>query len=231
MKISLILNTRNRIQYLKNFINSVVSTCFHHNQVEILLGVDIDDEETVNFNVDHWHEECGINISKFISLRRPNLVSNLNYLASKSLGKYLWVLNDDCVLQTKNWDKIIEEFLQEEKPIYGATSDDSCDKVGSRQYSSFPIINRRAYEVLGFVMDERFNSLGSDVALWRVFNSVGRVVNLPIQVSHLLHQRIDQVVNPDKTAVDMRKTANHYTLDPWQIDISNDVKKLANAIN
>jgi len=116
--------------------------------------------------------------------------------------------------------------------VYGCTRDLSVDKDKDGKYAAFPIISKKATEILGFTIPKAFFSLGGDVAAYRIYEKLGRIVDLPnIVLEHTLHQSIEQVMNPDQTAYEMRVNTYKNRMDWKTYDIDPYVWKLQHYIN
>ncbi len=232
IEFSLFLNSRGRPKELLSLLDSIYNTCHDITQIEILINIDLDDMENQEEVMEKILEK-NYPVTIFLIERPKNLHTALNSLAEMTAGNYLFVLNDDVVFLTENWDKIILDETQSIKNevYYIHTTDTSMDKGNGGYYSSFPILTRAAYEKLGYFMDERLVGLGADVCLYRVFNEVGRIKKVDIVLDHIYHNTYERVVNPDKTAIDMRRnTANNY-IDCFTMDITEEVKRLRETIN
>jgi len=230
-KFTIILNSRGRFLYLENLLNSIKNTTSNLSDIEVLISCDSDDDSTGVFwqnNYSQWPwASC-----EFID-RERNLHIRLNNLALRAQGKYIFVLNDDCELLNKDWDKKAYETLEsiEDNIVYGRTQDTSCDKVQGGEYASFPIISKKAVDVLGFFMHQRFPGLGADVGIYRVYKAIDRVLDVDVAVNHLLHNTVQDVLNPDKTATEMRQITYANPGNIWTFDITNDVEKLRTHIS
>jgi hypothetical protein len=238
MKFSLILNTRKRTKFLVGLFNSLFENTAELNDIEILVRADKDDEETLQFYHDKIKHINYDNIMFIVGKERPtNLHTTLNFLAKHSIGEYIFVLNDDTEIKTKDWDKIAYDKLDEarrknrDRILYGRTNDNSVDKPPGGEYASFPIISKEGFNTLGFIMHEDFVGLGGDSAIYRVYNSVDRVVDLnDVWIDHVLHNEISKIMVPDETAYEMRlNTGNNY-VDPLKLDVSKDIEKLKQKI-
>lgn len=226
---SIILNTRRRPELLDSLFKSIVANTSDIKSIEILLSCDNDDIETHNYLVTSGKlppEITLIGKAEFID-RERNLHKRLNRLANSADGKYIFVLNDDTEILTSNWDKIaLKELEQQGDIIYGRTHDNSCDKEKAAQYASFPIISKKAVDKLGYFMSEQLVGLGGDVHIWRVYSALNKIVDIPIDIRHTLHETIDKVINTDNVALEMRANTYAHRVDCWTMDISKDVEKL-----
>jgi len=235
MKFSLILNSRGRVPQFVNFINSVFETTRDVNNIEILVRIDKDDSSMLDFYERQLKPHPYQNMLFLVGERPKNLHVSLNYLAKHSVGQYIFVLNDDVLLDRKDWDTHAFSKLESSKGkdgiIYGRTHDNSVDKPPGSEYASFPIISRAGYETLGFVMHNDFVGLGGDNSIFKVYNSVGKVVDLPdVKIDHVFHNSLSKVFQPDATAYHMRTNTGKNYVDPETLDISKDVEKLRKRI-
>tara|TARA_R110000824_G_scaffold280251_2_gene468391 strand:+ start:1178 stop:1909 length:732 start_codon:yes stop_codon:yes gene_type:complete len=230
-KFTIILNSRGRFLYLENLLNSIKNTTSNLSDIEVLISCDIDDDSTTIF----WQNNSSLwpfAALEFIP-RERNLHIRLNNLARRANGKYIFVLNDDCEILNSNWDAKAYQALEyfPDNIIYGRTHDGSCDKDKEGEYASFPILSKRAVETVGFFMHERFPGLGGDVAIYRVYNEIGRIIDIDVSINHLFHNTVEDVVNPDKTAIEMRQITYASANDIWTFDISQEVNNLKEYIS
>lgn len=237
MKFSLFLNTRQRLALLANLLKSIDRTFSYNNDIEILLGIDDDDFETQSFLDNHLRTIlnnvpiCDV-IDYYIDSRPHNLHVKMNSLAALTKGDLLFVLNDDVEFVTSDWDILIVNDLEKratekDNIYYLGVHDTSIDKAPDQSYASFPILTRAAYEALGYFMSEKFVGLGGDVHLWRIFNSVGRILdNSEVVLDHVRHNTFKKVISPDLVALQMRENTYANRVDDWNVDISEEVGKI-----
>lgn len=231
-RFSLILNTRDRPLHLNILLESIKNNTYNLNDIEVLISADNDDGNTLWF-VENNKILWPWTTFEFID-RDKNLHKRLNSLAKKAKGKYIWVLNDDCEILTKNWDNISYNILENIYNIdgikYGHTKCNSADKKPNTNYSSFPIISKKAVETIGYFMNDNIIGLGGDVHIWRIYNEINRIIDLPINIRHTLHETVVLVINPDKTASEMRENTYKYNIDYWNVDISKEINRLNEKI-
>ena len=155
-KISLLLPSRERSQKFKRMLNSLKSKCSNINRIEILLLLDEDDTEIVNYKKFIDNEFKDLNIKLIIKNLKTHAIRN-NYLASISNGDILFPANDDMIFISSNWDHCIDsEFskIDINKPF--------CLWINSgKKYNylhcDFPILNKAWYKSLGYIGSEFFN--------------------------------------------------------------------------
>lgn len=235
MNFSLFLNSRKRPLLLKDFLKSVEENTFDKKSIEVIIRYDYDDDLTHLIASESFTFDV-----KFIRGQRPeNLHSSINELAKLSFGKNLFVCNDDIRILTKNWDLIainkISEYLSEKSIsddiYYCLTSCNSIDRNVSEGYCSFPIISKKATEVLGFFMYDAFKTLGGDSSIYRLYKSIGRVIDVTeIKIDHVLHRTLQDVFFTDLVAKEYREKNKHCP-DPSVFDISNEVNLLNKYIS
>ena len=228
---SLFLNTRGRVSLLSNLLDSIVNTTYDINQLELLITIDNDDTESIEF-LQSFNKIP--NIKLIIEPRPSNLHTNINNMAAQSIGDFLFVLNDDVVFLTKYWDKIIKDFYQDRKNdiYYLATIDTSIDKTKNVRYPSFPILTRKAYNTLGYFMSEKFVSHGGDVHLWRIFNSVDRILKTPIILDHVMHdsQHHIEQMRKEKTAKEAIEMTFNNFVNCWDEDITAETQLIQDSV-
>ena len=225
--ISIILNSRKRIELLKNLLSSISRTVSDLSNIEVLINLDSDDTESIDL-INSIRSSLQFNCRALIADRIDNMMKRINISASEAVGDYIFILNDDVQFETYYWDLKID--FDPNKVLYIGTNDNSIDKEGGKQYSSFPILTRAAYNALGRFMCEEFVGLGADVHLWRIFNEIGRITHCDIDLDHILHRTVDAVLSPDQTAAEMRKNSWSTPVNCWTLDISKDVERLKNEI-
>ena len=229
----MILNSRNRPHLLSNFLESVVATTDNIDEIEIIIGLDNDDPTLSDSLAVVGRYPSATPV---VGGRPSNLIHALNALACRSVGSYLFILNDDVILRTQGWDTLAyltlsaHVYRHPSGVVYGRTHDLSIDKDKDGKYAAFPIISKKACEILGFCMPNEFCGLGGDVATYRIYDAVDRVADLEITLDHVLHRTVEQVVNPDKTAYEMRQLTYQNRMDWKDYDISTYVEKLQNYI-
>jgi len=220
---------------LANLLASIKQTTSQIEKLEVIIGMDIDDEESlaVAQGLEEEYPFC----RTIFRPRQHNMHCYLNFLARSCHGDFVMVLNDDCEFLTEDWDDMarteIHRIHQTWKDgiFYIATSDNSIDKVGSKLYASFPMISKKAINTLGFFMEERFPAHGADVGTYRIYNAIKRTVYFDfIKINHVFHSSEEAIAAKDETALEMiEKTFNHGT-DYWSVDVSRHAEKLMEGI-
>jgi hypothetical protein len=239
MNFSIILNTRGRVEQLKRFIQALDFSTSNIFDVEVVIRCDIDDLPTTTY-LNNINQQSPLGYNVIAGVRPFSLNASINELAAAAKGKYIFVLNDDAEVHTPDWDQVALNYFDEYKSkhnikddiLYGLTSDTSADKPVGKTYASFPIISRQAVQALGYFMDPRFVGLGGDSGIYRVYQAIDRVVEMPnLIVDHVFHDTIFKVMAPDRTAAEMRANTYANPIDPFTIDITDSVQRLKNYID
>lgn len=96
---SLIIPTRQRTVVLRRLLDSVKATCRRLDELEAILVIDDDDEETIHF------QYAGIDVKR-VQVSPGLTMGALNMSGYRAAtGRYLMLLNDDVILRTPDWDE------------------------------------------------------------------------------------------------------------------------------
>ena len=123
MKISLIIPSRERISLLINCLNSFFSKAKNKANIEAIIIADDDDISFKDFN--EYISYTKYNIKLFFVNRSKFCQRDYNNFGGRvSTGELIWVLNDDCIILTDNWDELIVNYVhsifstQKDKILY-----------------------------------------------------------------------------------------------------------------
>ena len=139
--ISVLLPTRGRREVLKSSLESLISKANDPERVELLLGIDDDDEGVKEYiekeiapMLREHKVECRANIFK--PLGYENLHVYVNTLAGSASGDWLFFWNDDGVMVTEGWDDVIRGYTGQFKLLAPRDNHDG------HPYAIFPIVPR-----------------------------------------------------------------------------------------
>jgi hypothetical protein len=229
--ISIILCSRQRVESLRALLDSLAENCKNPISYEVLIAGDKDDLDTFKFY--EWklgQTQKYLNCRFRFEERIVNLHYRLNKLTTIGRGKFFWVLNDDCLIETKNWDKIIIDTMEaylKDKPDRIACGNIKCnslDKIGD--YSAFPVITKEAVKAVGFFMPDSIRVWGADYYIHELYKSIDRGVSIPdLVVNHFLHSsEAAKYENPlRKEILEWHKTNN--------VDLLGDLKLALHHMN
>lgn len=175
--ISAILPSRGRPDQLEMAIRNLAGTAAQPSQLEILVGLDADDEESIETMRRLCKELPLPFVSSWVSPQRfgyARLHEYVNFLAGQSVGDWLMLWNDDAVMVTDDWDAVIRE-----QPA------DRCLFMNARYPAPapgniFPVWPRDWYTITGHV------SLSANCDVWvsEVARRLGAEVRVPIEAVH-----------------------------------------------
>ena len=179
--ISILLPTRGRTTMLRDSLLSLADRADDVSQVEILLGVDHDDEKTIK-----WCEEnilpeldqrgCSYTVLGFDRLGYIRLNEYVNTLAAQAKGQWLVFWGDDAVMLTQGWDQRIlevDKFRVLRIPTHN-----------QHPYAIFPIVPREWHELFGYVSAHQL----SDSWVSQIAYMTDIVQDIEVEV---IHDRFD----------------------------------------
>jgi glycosyltransferase involved in cell wall biosynthesis len=199
--VSIILPTRKRVKDLHETLNSILDNANLNNKnFEIILKVDYDDQETINYVNQFTNQNNNINVILASRLEGWfSLVDFIETMIDVSKGKYIWNINDDSRILTKGWNDILENELTEFK-IYHPLIEWGPDLNGYIHSfrEIFPIYPKKLKELWGYICPH--NNIDS----WLYF--VGKNIGLhPWNISfmsYLDNLTISHYQIPDETSKD-----------------------------
>jgi len=205
-KISVILPTRGRTEVLKTSILSLVDNMAEPETVEFLFGVDEDDETVINYIKDEIAPvlqakgvEAKANIFK--PLGYENLHTYVNTLASNASGDWIFFWNDDCLMQTKDWDATIASYTGQFKLLAPK------DNHGGHPYAILPIVPRDWFILIGHLSQNAQN----DAWLSHIAYMLDIFERIDIE---FIHDRADITGNNDDETFRNRKYMEGNPNDP-----------------
>jgi hypothetical protein len=147
--ISVLLPTRGRTDALTRSVKSIVNLAADKNQLQLLFALDNDD----SVGLDHYqnelkpwlveqgvaHQAFAVDPMGYIGLNRY-----YNGLAEQSDADWLFVWNDDAIMETQDWDNVVRKYDGEFKLLKIHTHNE-------HPYSIFPIWPREWYDLFGWV--------------------------------------------------------------------------------
>lgn len=109
MLISFLMPTRNPLEWLQKAIDSILTTSSDVTQIEILLRIDDDDLERIQFaaTLDARYVKTFVGPRGVGYLNMPKFVDDL---AGISTGKWCWLFDDDCWIVGDTWQQQIEKI-------------------------------------------------------------------------------------------------------------------------
>lgn len=112
--ITVLIPTRKRVESLNEILNSLERLTSDKKCLELVIGIDDDDFLTKNY-LDKCLNKFSFIIKKVILPRMRGYVDQpkrLNNMINNSVGSILVHLADDMKINTKNWDYILKQKIQ-----------------------------------------------------------------------------------------------------------------------
>jgi hypothetical protein len=162
MKISILTPTRGRPQRLTTFIKSLDETASGIHDIEVVLGIDEDDQESIDFNI----STKTINLIKTVAPR--DTMGSINTRCyNKSTGDLIILTNDDIIVKTQGWDQIIinETSVHHDKIFLGFPHDGHKSKM----LSTFPILSRECINLIGNAFPTQYKGSLIDLHIFEIF--------------------------------------------------------------
>lgn len=147
--IAVLLPTRGRTDALKRSVISIINRVVKPKEVQIILGFDNDDKIGTNYFVEEvqpWLDEKGVDYTAltFDSMGYEGLNRYYNAMAEHADADWLFVWNDDAIMETAGWDTTVRKLDGQLKILKVHTH-------GEHPYSIFPIVPAAWYDQMGFL--------------------------------------------------------------------------------
>lgn len=181
--VSVLIPTRGRSQLLCEAIDSIYSLTSNKQNVEFLLKIDNDDEETIEtaqrlsfiLPLQAWVTDRGAGYA--------DMHLWVNELCARARGDWLFLFNDDARMRTPNWDKMLENVSI--PASYGSKVHDVymfiVNVIGKKDATEFGFLRRKVYEILGHYSLSPHN----DTWICTVMGLIRCLFRLPIDIEHL----------------------------------------------
>jgi hypothetical protein len=144
--IAVLLPTRSRTDALTASVTSIINLANDISRIQLLFGFDNDDKVGLaHFTtvIQPFLDEKGVDYEAqgFESMGYAGLNHYYNYLAKSTSSDWLFIWNDDAVMETQGWDSVIEQYTGQFKLLKVHTHND-------HPYSIFPIVPRAWYDTM-----------------------------------------------------------------------------------
>ncbi|MDB4335335.1 hypothetical protein OAA05_00685 [bacterium] len=154
--ISILLPTRGRTELLRKSLNTLVSKASNPERLEILFGVDEDDQGVIDFIKEEIAEDLKkVGIEARASIFKPlgyeNLHIYVNTLAGAASGDWMFFWNDDCLMVSDGWDEVIDQYNGQFK-LLGPK-----DNHNGHPYAILPIVPRDWFILMGHLSQNTQN--------------------------------------------------------------------------
>jgi hypothetical protein len=215
--VSILLPTRGRAAAARVSVDSLKETS--GGNFEVLLALDPDDEESVR----GFGENPIASSTVFVAPTRwgyRNLHLYVNALCERAQGSWLFLWNDDAIMETPGWDKVIASYTEE----FLLLNPDSNHHNHASNSCVFPIIPRAWFEACGHFSLSNHNDTWVEV----VAKQLGILEHVPIRI---LHDRVDLTGgNDDATAREREFTTAEFFGSAVQERIRADADRIRSLV-
>jgi hypothetical protein len=147
--IAILLATRGRTEMLGRSVRSLIELAAQPERLQLMFAFDNDDETGFDYFVQElqpWLDARDVNYTalKFQRMGYVNLHKYNNAMAKQTNSDWLVIWNDDAVMETPDWDRVIMSYQGQFKLL-------SFKTHRMHPYSIFPIVPRKWYDLLGYI--------------------------------------------------------------------------------
>ena len=180
-KISVLLPTRGRTEALTRSVKSLFNRAVNKSQIKLMLGFDNDDQIGIDGfqqDLEPWLEEQNIDYTAmtFAPMGYTRLNEYVNALALASSADWYMFWNDDALMETTGWDRLITDHTGKFKLLAVHTHKD-------HPYSIFPIVPNEWLLELGYLSPHQISDawLSQQAYILDIFERI------PVWVTHDRH--------------------------------------------
>lgn len=176
--IAVLLPTRSRTDALTASVTSIIDLADNVSHLQLIFGFDDDDETGLN----HFRtviqpfldkHDVTYEAQAFKSMGYAGLNRYYNHLAKSTSADWLFVWNDDAVMETQGWDSVIEQYTGQFKLLKVHTHND-------HPYSIFPIMPRAWYDLMNHL--SRHQMIDAELSQLAFLLDIMQVI--PVDVVH-----------------------------------------------
>ncbi|KQO79773.1 hypothetical protein [Rhizobium sp. Leaf262] len=225
-RISLLLPTRGRRKLVYRFLESVLTTAAHPEEIEVVICVDDDDVDSHNIVFP------GLALKQIV-VPRQNMGAYNDICLEQASGDISIAVNDDMIVRTHGWDDKIRS-MDAEYPdgIYLAYGN---DLFKGRKLCTFPIMSRRMTDLMFAAYPRIYRGAFIDVHLMDIFKRLSkmgfeRFIYLEDVVFEHVHYRVDASVL-DKTYTERPRFGDDRVFIGLIEQRAAEALRLANAIS
>lgn len=186
MKFTFVLPS-NRVDYFKRTLDSLIETVHNPKNMQILVAVDREDRDKYDISFDPP-------IEVLLCEKQDGFVPYFNLLLPLVKGDAVWVWSDENIMNTPNWDTIVEKEVKKSKfedVWYGTPLGfyikneglaSSLNPITKKMFTPFPIISKSACDALGCIYPiypdgaSKLRCWGADTMMMMIFEKAERVI-------------------------------------------------------
>ncbi len=188
MKFSLLIPTRERVNMLDRFLQSIYQHTTRKKNLEILIAVDDDDTGSL-LKVKELQSryERTMEIQMYIKTQRSEMLNNdyYNWLGAKATGDMIWVLADDLQLVSPDWDTHITNevnafFKKNPDRIVCVSIKDNTPPPSHNhpKFPCFPMFSREARDACGWLLNPMTPNWGADFIAYKIYKPIERLLEI-----------------------------------------------------
>jgi hypothetical protein len=208
--ISILCITRERTIGFERLLKNIIKKTGDVSRIEFLFLIDYDDKLKKNYinllKIYKKYFNIKIYINRVIKLNSERI----NFLAEKSKGDILFSVSDDMIIETKNWDSLID--LESSKFKYNSPYS-LWPSVDANKYKflhcAFPIISKKWFKILKYHSYPKFYHFYTDTWICELSKLSGRFLLLKKLFIKTFHPEINKKY-ADKTYFRLRKNSKNY---------------------
>ena len=192
-KLGIFICTRKNIDNLQRLLKSVFSLCNNKDNIEVWIGFDEDDSETEAFI-----KQSDFKLNSYINTQKSAVCSqsNVKYvnrhkdviqpMVDQCEADYLWVLNDDLIIKTEDFDRhiqssietflenkndrifygMVEVFIKDSEGILRTSEEDTFLMANhASTYARYPILTKESVQAIGYLLPTSLPASGADIVL------------------------------------------------------------------
>ena len=211
---SILIPTRGRFNELLKAIKSIIDATNNLDRIEIILRFDDDDKSSLD-RLGELPKNIDINVMVGKRYGYVELHKYVNEMCAETKGEFIAWFNDDCIIESKNWDNIVAQYTGKIVCFYP-------NNKGTGSGNIFPIISRKIYEILGHF------SLAQQVDSWHHY--VGKIAGIEVYRDDLvfIHNRKQEYISDENRGETLEK--NRIIWESLDSEIIKDAAKIARYI-
>jgi hypothetical protein len=174
--IAVLLPTRGRTESLSRSVFTIVENARQTDRLQLLFGFDFDDAvglDHFSTVIQPWLDDRNIEYEAvgFESMGYAGLNRYYNNLATSADADWLFVWNDDAVMDTSNWDEVVRLYDGQFKILKIHTHNE-------HPYSIFPIVPREWVDDLGVL--SRHQMIDAEISQMAYMLDVMQIVDITV---------------------------------------------------
>lgn len=176
---SIVIPVRGNIKGLRVTLGAFELFTAQKDKLEVILIADNDDPDLIKYNIigrDYTYDIMAYGVP-----RTDNFCeSYYNFGARKAVGTNIMVFNDDCYVQTNEWDDIVRRRIAENPQFNGvylvSLMDSTYYDEKDLEFPRFPMISKKAVETIGFFFFPQVRMWPADKCIHDLYKAVGCVI-------------------------------------------------------